>query len=50
MSSKRKEYNFDHHAAKAGKFFLVCESHINPDKVDSSPGGNKTALLLKARF
>ncbi len=32
MSSKRKEYHVDHCAVKAAKFFLVCESHINPDK------------------
>jgi hypothetical protein len=31
MSSKRKEYPVDCCAAKAAKFFLVCESHINPD-------------------
>ena len=31
MSSKRKEYYVDHRAAKAAKFFLVCESHIDPD-------------------
>jgi hypothetical protein len=31
MSSKRKEYHVDHHAAKAAKPFLVCESHIDPD-------------------
>ncbi len=31
MSSKRKEYHVDCHAAKAAKFFLMCESHINPD-------------------
>jgi hypothetical protein len=30
MSSKRKEYHVDPCAAKAAKFFLVCESHINP--------------------
>ncbi len=31
MSSKRKEYHVDCRAAKAAKFFLMCESHINPD-------------------
>jgi hypothetical protein len=31
MLSKRKEYHVDCHAAKAAKFFLMCESHINPD-------------------
>jgi hypothetical protein len=31
MSSKRKEYHVDHHAAKAAKFFLVYEGHIDPD-------------------
>ena len=31
MSSKRKEYHVDCGAAKAAKFFLMCESHINPD-------------------
>jgi hypothetical protein len=31
MSSKRKEYHVDCGAAKAAKFFLICESHINPD-------------------
>jgi hypothetical protein len=31
MSSKRKQYHVDCHAVKASKFFLVCESHINPD-------------------
>jgi hypothetical protein len=31
MSSKRKEYHVDRRAAKAAKFFLMCESHINPD-------------------
>jgi hypothetical protein len=31
MSSKRKEYHVDCHAAKAAKFFLVSESHINPN-------------------
>jgi hypothetical protein len=31
MSSKRKEYHVDCHAAKVAKFFLMCESHINPD-------------------
>jgi hypothetical protein len=31
MSSKRKEYHVDCHAAKAAKFLLMCESHINPD-------------------
>jgi hypothetical protein len=31
MSSKRKEYHVDHHAAKVAEFFFVCESHINPD-------------------
>jgi hypothetical protein len=31
MSSKRKEYHVDCCAAKAAKFFLMCESHINPD-------------------
>ena len=30
MSSKRKEYHVDHHAAKVAEFFFVCESHINP--------------------
>jgi hypothetical protein len=31
MSSKRKEYQVDRCAAKVSKFFLVCESHIDPD-------------------
>ncbi len=31
MSSKRKEYHVDCCAAKVAKFFLICESHINPD-------------------
>jgi hypothetical protein len=31
MSSKRKEYHVDRCVAKAAKFFLVCESHIDPD-------------------
>ncbi len=31
MLSKRKEYHVDCGAAKAAKFFLMCESHINPD-------------------
>ncbi len=31
MSSKRKEYHVDCGAAKAAKFFLMCESHIDPD-------------------
>jgi hypothetical protein len=31
MSSKRKEYYVDHRAAKAAKFFLVCENYIDPD-------------------
>jgi hypothetical protein len=31
MSSKRNKYHVDCLAAKAAKFFLVCESHINPD-------------------
>ncbi len=31
MSSKRKEYHVDRHAAKAAKFFLMCKSHIEPD-------------------
>ncbi len=30
MSSKRKEYHVDCRAAKAAKFFLVCENHIDP--------------------
>jgi hypothetical protein len=28
---KKKGYHFDHRTAKAAKFFLVCESHIDPD-------------------
>ncbi len=31
MLSKRKEYHVDCRAAKAAKFFLMCESHFNPD-------------------
>jgi hypothetical protein len=31
MSSKRKEYHVDCHAAKVAKFFLMCKSHINLD-------------------
>jgi hypothetical protein len=31
MSSKREEFHVDCRAAKAAKFFLVCESHINSD-------------------
>jgi hypothetical protein len=31
MSSMRKEYQVDHHAVKAESFFLVCESHIDPN-------------------
>ena len=31
MSSKRKECRVDCRAAKAAKFFLMCESHIDPD-------------------
>jgi hypothetical protein len=31
MSSKRKEYHVNCLAAKAAKFFLMCESHIDPD-------------------
>ncbi len=31
MLSKRTEYQVDHCAAKVAKFFLMCESHIDPD-------------------
>ncbi len=31
MSSKRKKYHVDCHAAKAAKFFFMCKSRINPD-------------------
>ncbi len=31
MLSKRKEYHVDCCAEKAAKFFLMCESNINPD-------------------
>jgi hypothetical protein len=31
MSSKRKEYHVDCHAAKVAKLFLMCKSHIDPD-------------------
>jgi hypothetical protein len=37
MSSKRKEYHVDCRAAKAAKFSLMCESHINPDKIINIP-------------
>jgi hypothetical protein len=37
MSSKRKEYHVDHRAAKASKFFLVSESHIDPDMTVKFP-------------
>jgi hypothetical protein len=32
MASKRKQYHVDRPAAQAAKFFLMCESHIDPDK------------------
>ncbi len=31
MSSKIKVYHVDCGAVKVAKFFLMCESHINPD-------------------
>jgi hypothetical protein len=37
MSSKRKEYNFDRRAAKATKFFLLREGHIDPDMRVKNP-------------
>ncbi len=46
MSSKRKEYHVDCGAAKAAKFFLMCESHINPDMRIKIP----TVIMAKGSF
>ncbi len=39
MLSKRKEYHVDCGAAKAAKFLLMCESHIDPDTRIKIPAG-----------
>jgi hypothetical protein len=43
MSSKRKEYHVDCCAVRVAKFFLVCESHIDPDMRVTIPA----AMMVK---
>jgi hypothetical protein len=45
MSSKRKEYHVDHRAVRVAKFFLVCESHIDPDMKVTIP-----AAMMAKRY
>jgi hypothetical protein len=45
MLSKRKEYHVDCCARKAAKFFLVCESHIDPDMRVKIP-----AVMMAKRY